>query len=214
MSTPPRQRWAPLVGLTGGIAAGKSLAAERFRALGVPVLDADQVAREVVAPETEGLRRVVERFGRGVLRPDGTLDREALGRIVFADPEARADLEAIVPPLVAARSAERLADLRADPAVPYVVYEVPLLVEKGLHRGMDAVVVVDAPDPVRIARLRRRDGLSEEEARARLAAQASRAQRLAVADFVLDNGGTPEELAREVRRVHRALCTRLTRRCA
>ncbi len=203
---------APLVGLTGGIASGKSTVAAQLAALGVPVVDADAVAREVVAPGSEGLRRIAERFGEEVLR-GGDLDRERLGAIVFADEQARADLEGIVHPLVAARSAELLRRARSRPGVPYVVYEVPLLVEKGLaeRMGMDAVVVVDVPEAVQLRRLLARDGLEEQEALARIRAQASREARRAAADFVIDNAGSPEATATQVRAVHAALLDRFGR---
>ncbi len=204
---------APLLGLTGGIASGKSTVARMLRELGVPLLDADEVAREVVAPGSEGFARVVARFGQDVSR-NGALDRARLAAIVFADPAARSDLEAIVHPLVAARSAERLRSLRADPSAPYVVYEVPLLIEKGLHTtmGMEAVLVVDLPEEEQITRLKRRDRLSEAAARARLAAQVPRLERLAVADFVLDNSGTPQRTREQVLRVHRELLHRFATR--
>ncbi|NHC45474.1 dephospho-CoA kinase [Motilibacter aurantiacus] len=186
------------IGLTGGIAAGKSTAAARLAELGAVVIDADVLAREAVAPGTPGLAAVVEAFGRGVLSEQGALDRAALGRLVFADPEARARLEAIVHPEVGRRRAE-LAAAAAPGAV--VVHDVPLLVEKGLTAGLDLVVVVDAPDDLRVRRLVDGRGLSPEEARARVAAQASRPERLAAADVVLDGSGPADALRAQVDRL-------------
>jgi dephospho-CoA kinase len=186
------------IGLTGGIAAGKSTASGRLAELGAVVIDADVLAREAVAPGSAGLAAVAAAFGDVVLAPDGTLDRAALGRVVFADPAARERLERIIHPLVAARRSELTSRaLALDPAA-VVVHDVPLLVEKGLTDGLDLVVVVDAPDEVRLARLVRGRGLSPDDARARLASQATRAERLAAADVVLDGSGSPESLCDQV----------------
>jgi dephospho-CoA kinase len=182
------------VGLTGGIGSGKSTVAERFAELGATIIDADQLAREVVAIGTPGLARVVERFGEGVLKEDGSLDRPRLGRTVFADPVALADLNAIVHPLVGERTSALMAETDPDAVV---VYDVPLLVENNLASGYDAVVVVEAPMPNRIARLVAR-GLPEQEARSRMAAQATDEQRREVATYLLDNSGTPEQLLDQV----------------
>jgi dephospho-CoA kinase len=178
------------IGLTGGIGSGKSEVARRFAWQGALVVDADRIAREVVEPGTPGLRQVVAEFGEQVLR-HGALDRDKLGRLVFADPDARRRLESIVHPLVGARAAELMA---AAPPDTFVVYDVPLLVESGRTEAYDTVVVVDAPDHVRLDRLVRLRGMSEPDARARIAAQASRADRLAVADFVVDNSGSLGDL--------------------
>jgi dephospho-CoA kinase len=188
------------VGLTGGVGSGKSTAARLLAGLGAVVVDADVLAREVVAAGTAGLAEVVERFGPEILRPDGQLDRPALGRVVFADPAARADLERITHPRVraAAQVLEDAAVQRAADAV--VVHDIPLLVETGQGgpgSRFRPVVVVDAPDEVRLARLVGR-GLSEPEARARMAAQASRVERLTAADVVLDNAGEPASLDAQV----------------
>ncbi len=180
-----------LVGLTGGIASGKSTVAQRLVEHGALLIDADLLAREVVEPGTPGLAAVVDRFGGGVLAADGSLDRPALGRVVFADPVARRDLEQIIHPAVRARAAE-LVSSAPDGAV--VVQMIPLLVETGQADAFDLVVVVDVPTPVQTDRLIERDALSAAEAQARLAAQASREQRLAAADAVIDNSGDPEEL--------------------
>jgi len=189
------------IGLTGGIGSGKSTAAARFAELGALVIDADALAREVVAAGTPGLDRIIARFGDEVLRPDGSLDRPKLGRLVFGDPAALADLNAIVHPLVAERSAELMAAAGPDAVV---VYDVPLLVENDLAAGFDAVVVVEAPLQLRLARLASR-GLAEDEARARIGRQASDEQRRAVATVLLDNSGSRAELGRQVEAAWRRL---------
>jgi dephospho-CoA kinase len=187
-----------LVGLTGGIGSGKSLVAELLAAHGATIIDADVLAREAVAPGTPGPAAVRERFGTGVLRPDGSLDRAALGRIVFGDPIARRDLEAIIHPAVRARAAALAA---AAPEGAVVVQVIPLLVETGQQGHFDQVVVVDVEPEVQLSRIVRRDGLSEAEARARLRAQASREARLAAAHVVLRNNGNRDDLAAAVDRL-------------
>ena len=184
------------VGLTGGIGSGKSAVARLLASYGAVVVDADRIAREVVEPGTPGLAAVVEAFGPEVLAPDGSLDRPALAAVVFADPEARRRLDAIVHPLVRRRSAELDASAPRDAVV---VHDVPLLVETGRWHPYDLVLVVEADREIRVARLVGR-GLSAEDARARIAAQATDEQRRAVADAVLDNSGTLEELAAQVDR--------------
>ncbi|WP_344865741.1 dephospho-CoA kinase [Planomonospora alba] len=179
------------VGLTGGIGSGKSEVSRRLSDRGAVVIDADKIAREVVEPGTEGLARVVQVFGDEVLRADGTLDRERLGSIVFSDSERLAALNAIVHPLVGARVAE-LQERADEDAI--VVYDVPLLVENKLAPMYDVVVVVDAADEVRLARLTGARGMPEQDARARIAAQAGREERLAAADVVIRNEGTLEDL--------------------
>ena len=186
------------VGLTGGIASGKSTVAELLAAHGAVIIDSDRLAREVVEPGTAGLAAVVDRFGTGVLAADGSLDRAALGRIVFADPSARADLEAIVHPLVRARAAGLAA---SAPAGAVVVQMIPLLVETGQAGNFDQVVVVDVEPAVQLDRLQQRDGFSPAEATARVAAQAPRELRLRAADVVIDNSGSPEQLADAVERL-------------
>jgi dephospho-CoA kinase len=185
------------VGLTGGVGAGKSTVAALLAERGAAVIDADQIAREVVEPGSPGLAAVAERFGDALVRPDGSLDRPALAATVFADPAARADLEGILHPLIGARSAELMASAGPEAVV---VYDVPLLVENGLGGGFDAVVVVEAPLEVRLARLADR-GLPEDQARARIAAQATDEQRRAVATYLVHNGGSRDDLAREVDRL-------------
>ncbi|MFB9365311.1 dephospho-CoA kinase [Kitasatospora albolonga] len=194
------------IGLTGGIGAGKSEVSRQFAALGAVIVDSDLIAREVVEPGTDGLRAVVAEFGEGVLREDGTLDRPALGALVFGDPERLAALNAIVHPLVRARSAE-LEAAAGDADV--VVHDVPLLAENGLAPLYDLVVVVDAEDEVRLDRLVRLRGMAAQEAEARMAAQATRSARLAVADLVIDNSGPLAELAPQVRAVWERLRERL-----
>jgi dephospho-CoA kinase len=186
------------VGLTGGIGSGKSVVSARLAALGAVVLDADQAARAVVEPGTSGLARIAETFGPGVLREDGSLDRAKLAGIVFADEAARGKLNAIVHPLVHEhmRAAEQAAlEVRGDDAV--IVHAVPLLAEGGGGKEFDLVVVVDVPPELQVERLVAR-GMPAEQARARMAAQATREQRLAVADIVIDNSGTVADLDRRV----------------
>lgn len=180
------------VGLTGGIASGKSRVSALLAAHGAVVIDADLLAREVVAPGTPGLADVVERFGRGVLSTDGSLDRVALGRLIFDDPVSRRALEALIHPRVRARAAEIEA---AAPADAVVVHDIPLLVETGQADRFDLVVVVDAPVALQVRRLRETRDMSEQEAGRRISAQIGRAERLAVADHVLANSGSEQELA-------------------
>ncbi|MFJ9852007.1 dephospho-CoA kinase [Streptomyces sp. NPDC101150] len=186
------------VGLTGGIGAGKSEVSRLLASYGAAIVDADKIAREVVEPGTPGLAAVVEEFGEGVLAPDGTLDRPKLGGIVFADPEKLKALNAIVHPLVGARSAELEASAGPDAVV---VHDVPLLTENGLAPLYDLVVVVDAAPQTQLDRLVRLRGMTEDEAKSRMAAQATREQRLAVADHVIDNDGPLEALEPQVRAV-------------
>ncbi|MDX3058390.1 dephospho-CoA kinase [Streptomyces sp. NE06-03E] len=193
------------VGLTGGIGAGKSEVSRLLARFGAVLIDADRISREVVEPGTPGLTAVVEAFGPGILRPDGTLDRSALGSIVFADPARLATLNAIVHPLVGARSAELE---RAAGAGAVVVHDVPLLTENGLAPLYDLVVVVDAKPGTQLDRLVTLRGMTESDARARMAAQATREERLAVADLVIDNDGPLEDLEPQVREVWSQLTAR------
>ncbi len=188
------------VGLTGGIGSGKSAVARLLAEHGAVVIDADAIAREVVEPGTPGLAAVVAEFGAEVLTPDGALDRSRLGAVVFADPAARQRLNAIVHPLVGERSAELSAAAAADAVV---VHDVPLLAENGLASGFDLVLVVESPESERIARLRRERGMSEDEVRARMAAQAGDADRRAIADVVIRNDSTLDDLADRVDAVWR-----------
>ncbi|MFC4497350.1 dephospho-CoA kinase [Streptomyces ovatisporus] len=195
------------VGLTGGIGAGKSEVSRLLDSLGAVIVDADKIAREVVEPGTPGLAAVVEEFGTEILTPQGTLDRPKLGSVVFADSDRLAALNAIVHPLVGERSAEleqeaaeaEQAGGQESPAV--VVHDVPLIAENGLAPLYDLVLVVDASPGTQLERLKRARGMSQEEAAARMAAQATRAERLAVADIVIDNDGTLEALETRVREV-------------
>ncbi|WP_306333961.1 dephospho-CoA kinase [Streptomyces sp. KL118A] len=193
------------VGLTGGIGAGKSEVSRLLVAAGAVLIDADKIAREVVEPGTPGLAAVVEAFGREVLAPDGSLDRPKLGAVVFADAEQLAALNAIVHPLVGARSAE-LEQAASGDAV--VVHDVPLLAENGLAPLYDLVVVVDASPETQLDRLVRLRGMSEEDARARMAAQATREKRLEIADIVIDNDGPLEGLSERVGEVWAELARR------
>ena len=183
------------VGLTGGIGTGKSEVSRRLAGYGAVVIDADAIAREVVEPGTEGLAGVVEAFGPGVLGPDGRLDRPKLGEVVFADPERRSRLNAIIHPLVGARMAELE---REAGSASIVVHDVPLIAEGGRAGAYDLVVVVDAPPRIQVDRLVRNRGMTRDQAKARMAAQASREQRLAIADIVIDNSSSPAELDRQV----------------
>jgi len=194
------------VGLTGGIGSGKSEVARLLAARGAVVVDADKIAREVVEPGTPGLAEIVEAFGEDVLRPDGTLDRERLGAIVFADAEKLKILNGIVHPKVGERS-ERLQREAPDDAV--VVYDVPLLAENNLAPLYDVVIVVDTPDDVRLERLQRFRGMREEDARARIAAQASREDRLKIADIVIRNEGSLDDLEAQVDKVWQDLSGRV-----
>jgi dephospho-CoA kinase len=192
-------RW---IGLTGGIGSGKSAVAQRLAELGAVIIDSDRLAREVVAPGTPGLSEVVGAFGQSVLAPDGSLDRPALGRLVFGDEAARKRLEGIIHPLVRRRAMELAAAASPDAVV---VNDVPLLVEAGLAAQYEMVIVVFAAESTRIERLVRDRGMTENEARARIAAQATDEQRHAVADIEIHNDGTLEELRSEVDSVWRGL---------
>jgi len=190
------------VGLTGGIASGKSTVAAILRELGATVIDADLLAREVVAKGTPGLARVVEAFGPDVLTEDGEMDRAAVGRIVFEDEARRKVLEAIVHPLVFERYAELEA---AAPADGVVVHDIPLLAESGRAAEFDAVIVVDTPHATQVERMLRDRGMARADAEARIAAQATREQRRAVATYVIENTGTREDLRQRVAEVFEQL---------
>lgn len=186
------------VGLTGGIASGKSTVARVWAGLGAVLIDSDVLAREVVAPGTPGLAAVRERFGAAVVTPEGSLDRAALGARVFGDEAARRDLEGIIHPLVARRTAELLA---AAPDGSIVVHDIPLLVELHREGDYDLVVVVGASEQTRTARMVRDRGMAAADAAARIAAQASDEQRRAVADIWISNEGSTEDLVAEATRV-------------
>jgi dephospho-CoA kinase len=197
-----------LFGLTGGIASGKSTAAARLRQVGVPVIDADQLAREVVAPGSDGLRAVVETFGPSVLAADGSLDRKALAAVVFADEALRRRLNAITHPRIAALTMERSAEL-ARHGEPLACYEAALLVENGAAGSFRPLVVVACAEETQIARAMLRDGATREETLGRIAAQMPLAKKVAVADFVVDTNGTLSETLDHVDDTLRAVCARL-----
>jgi dephospho-CoA kinase len=186
------------VGLTGGIASGKSTAAKFFGALGVPIIDTDQLARDVVEPGQPPLERLVERFGPGILTEDGHLDRPALRNIVFSDPKARADLEALTHPAIGAAVEARSTEVGGI----YQILVLPLLVEKNLGSQLNRVLVVDCDEDLQIRRLRSRDGSTLEQARAILNAQASRSSRLKAAHDVIKNEGDMSAVREQVEQLH------------
>jgi dephospho-CoA kinase len=199
-ATPLYARRVRVLGLTGNIGAGKSTVARLLAAHGIPVIDADQLAREVVQPGQPALAEIAARFGQKVLNPDGTLDRKAMAAVVFNDPAERAALNAIVHPRIAEATASRLAELARE-GQPTAVYEAALIVENGLDRGLDGLIVVTAPEDVQLARLLERDKMSEAEARARLAAQLPASVKLERATFVVENHGSLAELEAQVARL-------------
>ncbi|MFI4981992.1 MAG: dephospho-CoA kinase [Nevskiales bacterium] len=197
----PRQlAGGPLViGLTGGIASGKRTVGNQFIALGVPLLDGDHVAREVVAPPSPALVAIAAHFGAEYLQADGTLDRRRLRERVFSDPAARRELEAITHPLIR----RRILEWRDAQTAPYCILSVAILVESGMHQLVDRILAVDVPQATQLERLVVRDGIAEPLARQMIAAQASRSERLARADDVVDNTRPPQSLAPQVERLHR-----------
>ena len=195
----PSARPRLIVGLTGGIASGKSLVGSMFVKLGASLIDTDVVAREVVALGEPGLAAVAAEFGPSVLLPSGELNRPALRSLVFADDAKRRQLEAILHPLIRSRTRAKLAALTA----PYALVAVPLLVETSFDELADRILVVDSPEAAQLERLMRRDGIPREEAQAMLRAQADRATRLQAAHDVIDNSGTPEATRRQVELLHR-----------
>ena len=190
------------VALTGGIGAGKTTVARLLAQRGAILIDSDVLSREVVEPGTPGLEAIVERFGPAVLAADGSLDRQALGTIIFADAQARADLNGIVHPEVRRRRAELIA---SAPDGSIVISVSPLLVEGGLQDGFDGVIVVDVPIDTQVDRLKARSDLDDQQARARVNAQASRDERLEVADWVIENSGSYDQLRQQVEVVWDAL---------
>ncbi len=189
----------PTIGITGGLATGKSTVTALLRERGAVTLSADDIAREVLSPGSPALRRVVERFGADLLRPDGSLDRAQLGGIVFADERARRDLEAITHPAILQRLRARLKRASGNKAGgSAVVAEVPLLFEAGIEGWFDRVVVVAAPEPIQIERLCSRDGLTAEQALARIRSQMPLTEKIARADVVIMNDGKEEALHRAV----------------
>ncbi|BDZ50625.1 dephospho-CoA kinase [Frondihabitans sucicola] len=194
-----------VVGLTGGIAAGKTIVASRLAEKGAAHIDADQLAREVVGPGTPGLAAIVERFGEAILLPDGSLDRPALGAVVFSDPSARKDLEAITHPAVRELSHERMTEATASDPARVVVYDVPLLVESRGAGEFDRVVVVHAPRGMRVARMVTLRGMDEVDAVRRIDAQASDDERLAVADDVIDSSASLESTIKQTDALYKRL---------
>lgn len=190
-----------VVGLTGGIGSGKSAVADRFRALDVPVIDTDVIAREQVSPGQPALEQIRATFGDECLQSDGSLDRAELRRRVFAQPRLRAALEALLHPRIRQEVSLRLATLEAS----YCVVVVPLLVESGMNTMMDRIVVVDVPESVQVDRVQRRDDIDAELAARIVTAQASRDKRLAIADYVINNAGPLEDLDAQVAHIDRTL---------
>lgn len=199
----------PTIGLTGGIASGKSTVARILVQQGVAVVDADALAREVVAPGTDGLQEIVQAFGSDVLDADGSLDRKRLGALVFEDSDRRALLNAITHPRIGALSAARISDAQATGS-PYVVYEAALLVEGGLYKAMSALIVVAADAAVQTARVGQRDGLTATETSARIAAQLPLADKVAVADYVIENNGSLADLTARTLAVHNQILQRFS----
>lgn len=194
----------PVVGITGGIGSGKSTVADLLVARGAALVDTDRIAHALTGPGGAAIEAIRAAFGDGVIAADGRMDRAAMRALAFADPTARRRLEAILHPMIRARTQQEI-DAAVRDGAPYVVVAVPLLVESGDWRGRyDRVLVVDCPPEVQVERVVRRNGLPREQVEAILAAQASRAQRLAAADDVIDNGGPPDALAAQVERLHEA----------
>jgi len=190
-----------LVGLTGGIASGKTLVSDKFASLGVPVIDADLLAREVVAKGSDGLNALTRHFTTAILAPNGELDRAALRRIVFSNPNDREFLDKTLHPMIRSLSDSRIESCRQD-GNPYAIYAVPLLVETNQQERFDKIIVVDVPVATQLSRLILRDHSDENEAKAILASQASREDRLAIADYVIDNSGLVEDTENTVETLH------------
>jgi len=201
----------PVVGLTGGIACGKTTVASMFGDLGIPVVDADALAREVVEPGTPGLQRIVDEFGKGVLDQGGRLDRKKVGDLVFGDEEAREKLNAIMHPMIGAAGAAHMTALQESDA-PYLLYEAALLVETRSYEAFSALIVVSAEESLQRLRLIARDGFSVSEANARIASQLPLARKIAVADYVVTNNGDLEATRRQVADVHEKLVAKFARK--
>jgi dephospho-CoA kinase len=197
----------PVVGLTGGIASGKTTVAKMFGDLGVPIIDADDLAREVVEPGTPGLQAIVDEFGEDVLDQSGRLDRKKVGELVFGDEEARETLNAILHPRIGAAGAKHIQAYEDHPA-PYVVYEAALLVETGAYKAFPVLVVVSAEESVQRLRLIARDGYTVSEANARIESQLPLGRKIALADHVVTNNGDLEGTRRQVGEVHEQLTAR------
>jgi dephospho-CoA kinase len=192
------------VALTGGIATGKSHVRAEFERLGVPTIDADTLARDAAAPGSPGLAAIVARFGPSILNENGALDRRKLGAIAFGDPGARHDLEQIIHPIVRARTAEWFAALETT-SQPFAIADIPLLYETGRERDFDEVVVTSCAEDTQIRRVMRRDSVTEEEARQRMAAQLPTSEKVRQADYVINTDGTFEETNQQVRKVYESL---------
>jgi dephospho-CoA kinase len=203
-----------LVGLTGGIATGKSTVSEMLRELGAEIIDADRLAREVVEPGQPAFKQIVAEFGAGIVGADGALDRKKLGAIVFADPERRKRLEALTHPAIRARFQARLDELAAQGFEGLVFFDAPVMIESGNYKHMDRMVVVVTDDATQMARLRARDGTDDAEGRRKIASQMPLAEKAKLADHVIDNSGDREATAAQVRRVVAALTTDLRTRAA
>lgn len=198
-----------LLGITGNIASGKSLIAAAFARKGAALVDADQLAREIVAPGSSVLQQLVEQFGATILLPSGALNRTRLGQLMFADPATREALNRITHPAIAELASKRLQQLKKTPGLPLVVYEAALLFEAGAERRVDQVLVVKIDPAVQLKRLMARDGLDESSARQRIAAQLPQQQKLQRADFVIDNSGTIEATLRQVELLWQRLLSRV-----
>ncbi len=190
-----------LIGLTGGIASGKTLVSDAFKELGVPVIDADIIAREVVAKGSTGLTQLVEHFGDGILNDKQELDRAQLRQIIFSDPEHRKTVDGLLHPLIRKRSDEKIKQA-AQQEHPYAIYAVPLLIETNQQDRFDRILVVDVPTETQVTRLMKRDGGSKEKAESILNAQATREERLSVADDVIDNNGSIDDTVKRVKELH------------
>jgi dephospho-CoA kinase len=210
--TPPRPFL--IVGLTGGIATGKSTVDAVLRELGAGIIDADVLAREVVEPGEPALTEIAAAFGPDVLGPDGRLDRKALGAIVFADPDRRRKLEAMTHPRIRERFQQRIDALAAERFRGLVFFDAPVMIESGNYRNMDRLVVVIADEPTQIARLMARDGVDRAEALRKIRSQMPLAEKAKLADYVIDNSGDPEATETRAREVHRALLVDLAARTA
>lgn len=197
----------PVVGLTGGIASGKTTVAKMFAELGIPIIDADDLAREVVEPGTPGLQAIVEEFGKGVLDDDGRLDRKKVADLVFSDENARQALNAIMHPRIGAAGMTRLQSYQ-DHSAPYVVYEGALLVETGAFKAFQALVVVSAEESVQRLRLIARDGFTVAEANARIESQLPLERKVALADYVVTNNGDLVATRRQVEEIHEQLVSK------
>jgi dephospho-CoA kinase len=203
-----------LVGLTGGIATGKSTVSEMLRGLGAEIIDADRLARDVVEPGQPAFKQIVAEFGAGVVGADGALDRKKLGAIVFADPERRKRLEALTHPAIRERFQARLDELAARGFAGLVFFDAPVMIESGSYKNMDRMVVVVTDEATQMARLRGRDGTDDAEGRQKIASQMPLAEKAKLADHVIDNSGDREATAAQVRRIVAALTADLRTRSA